>query len=751
MKNQILLTFIGLLFSFLFNNAGSFEKALKYEKKKSLKQLSMSKINGTVVTKDTKEPVPFANVSLEKEGIFVSGTMSDFDGNFVFENLDNGIYSLIIKYIGFVSKKIDDIELKANAMEYIKIELYPCAELLEVVEIRSYAIPLISYDRVSSGGTFTAEEMKRMPARSASSKSQTVAGVYSSNGSMGTVRGARSEGTAIYIDGIKINPSASKTNNNNHNSIGVADKNACSLSLIETPSNVVQEKSKPSLQEENALKSLITATEINDFSKWELWKDLKDNVLNACKDIWRIAPQNRYAVQVLGDDDRPVIDALVILKDKNGNVQWTSKTDNTGKAELWLNMFNDKKIKSPELCVLYGSETYCNLSPKLFSKGINVFRIPAACYVPNHIDIAFVVDATASMSDEIAFLKSDIIDIISSTEDAFAGADINVGSVFYRCFRNSYVTRMLQMGTDKNEVALFINSLSAGEGGDEAVEEALRVAIDSLNWSTSARARLLFLVLDEQPLTDKDVLKTMHHYIENAASRGIRIIPVVGSAESINHALTLEYLMRSIALATNGTYIALTDHSGIGSQHAAPVTDTYEVELLNNLIKRIIFQYCYVPNCEQITFEELIADTTTFSNSEVLFVEINENINAPEEKSPDLIISDFTVPYENDTLNQDQITKNEEILTPDNSLVNAGNLKEISFYPNPTNGKITVNISGKIEALYLYDISGKLLAQYPINREKQRIIDLSNYSTGVYILKFFDNGKAYDAKVLLMR
>jgi hypothetical protein len=55
--------------------------------------------------------------------------------------------------------------------------------------------------------------------------------------------------------------------------------------------------------------------------------------------------------------------------------------------------------------------------------------------------------------------------------------------------------------------------------------------------------------------------------------------------------------MRTFALATNGTYVFLTDDSGVGNAHIKPTTDKYDVEKLNEAIKRVIKQYTQMPDC----------------------------------------------------------------------------------------------------------------------------------------------------------
>lgn len=46
----------------------------------------------------------------------------------------------------------------------------------------------------------------------------------------------------------------------------------------------------------------------------------------------------------------------------------------------------------------------------------------------------------------------------------------------------------------------------------------------------------------------------------------------------------LEFMLRPLVMATNGTYTFLTAHSGIGGDKIEPTIGSYEVEYLNELI-----------------------------------------------------------------------------------------------------------------------------------------------------------------------
>ena len=50
-------------------------------------------------------------------------------------------------------------------------------------------------------------------------------------------------------------------------------------------------------------------------------------------------------------------------------------------------------------------------------------------------------------------------------------------------------------------------------------------------------------------------------------------------------------MLRFFANATGGTYVFLTDHSGVGNSHIEASVGEYEVEQLNNLLIRLIEYY----------------------------------------------------------------------------------------------------------------------------------------------------------------
>lgn len=121
----------------------------------------------------------------------------------------------------------------------------------------------------------------------------------------------------------------------------------------------------------------------------------------------------------------------------------------------------------------------------------------------------------------------------------------------------------------------------------EAVDEALENAVSGHDWSKSARARLLLLVLDAPPHREQAAAERIRLMAAEAAKQGIRIIPVAASGAD----LETEMLMRTLAVATGGTYVFLTDDSGIGDSHKKPEGATPQIMPLNDLLADLIGRY----------------------------------------------------------------------------------------------------------------------------------------------------------------
>ncbi len=466
-----------------------------------------------------------------------------------------------------------------------------------------------------------------------------------------------------------------------------------------TTNKAEREKLKKEMLEAKAVREQLpkarqlTAGEVNDFSKWDLWTDISQEDLAEHAERWSMLPEKRYAVQVVTEEGAPLTNTPVELQSKSGRVLWQAKTDNTGKAELWDKMFDKSDTDAHKIVVKHQSKSYELKDVSIFQEGINTIQVPVACKAAkSQVDIAFVVDATGSMGDEISYLKAELNDVIGRVKDEMPDTRVNLGSVFYRDTGDKYLTRKSNFSTNISKTLDFIKKQNADGGGDypEAVEDALDVALNELNWSDESTSRLLFLVLDAPPHSSEEVNKKMAALTKKAAAKGIRIVPVACSG--IRKAT--EYLMRAMALATNGTYTFLTDHSGIGGSHIEPTTDDYKVELLNDLLVRVITQFSEIPDCDE-RYDDVIDDIINGQGNQQIVWE---------------------------------------------------------YYPNPTKGPFTVKSEENIEEIFVTDLNGKLLMRRTGSRTQNFQLDISDFPSGVYVVKcHFDNDKWESGRIVLVR
>ena len=446
---------------------------------------------------------------------------------------------------------------------------------------------------------------------------------------------------------------------------------------------------------------ILTAGEVNDFGKWTLWPDIAQQDLSEWRQHWQLSPLERYSTQVITEDGFPVAGATVRLKDSRDSLLWQAQSDNTGKCELWNGLFTGSQGKQvASLQAEVDGKTYSLSHPTVFHSGLNVVKVRRPCRALSAVDIAFVVDATGSMGDEIQYLQAELGDVIAQVKDSLASATINLGSVFYRDAGDDYVTRKTDISANISRTVDFIRHQQAGGGGDtpEAVDQALAVAVNELSWTEDAKARLLFLILDAPPHENLQVLASLQQSIRRAAAKGIRIIPVTASGTD----KSTEYLMRSMALATNGTYVFLTDDSGVGNAHIKPTTDQFDVERLNTLLVKIITKYAYMADCQ-----------------------------APKTSTAGTLTG-------------------RAVATVATNATRLGNGYAWKCYPNPASDVLHVELEGEVNELFVADVTGKIVLR-AVPSHRSATIQLGSFSTGIYFLKFF-TGKTWEtARFLVSR
>jgi len=457
----------------------------------------------------------------------------------------------------------------------------------------------------------------------------------------------------------------------------------------------------------------LTAGEVNDFLQWSFWEKSALPTLLSGGKAWSLFPRFRTAVYVQGSEGQPLANVPVDLIGPSGNLMWSALTDNQGHAELWAHLFRDSaQVKGKWTLVAGkpGTQTRQNFDAP--AKGWRTrqleFTLNLPCRNSNKVDVAFVVDATGSMGDELNYLKSELDDVIQKAIARNSSLEFRTAAVVYRDHGDEYLTRFQDF--EKGSAARsFLSAQAAGGGGDfpEAVDEALEVALRRLSWNPEARTRILFIALDAPPHQDELVKIRMQTLTAEAAARGIRIVTLACSGMDAS----AEFLMRSIALATNGTYTSLTDDSKVGGSHRAPVAASLNVQKLNALLADILYRFTWMPDCSK-------PENPSIDSNQVRYVEkwFEQLQDQPNNSNPEGI--------------------------------------RLTVFPNPTTGPFQLRLEGgnlQGSTLHLLDLGGRVVQTWSIERGSDFRPDISHLPSGMYYLALFKDDFRIIQRIILQK
>ncbi|MFN8302390.1 MAG: carboxypeptidase regulatory-like domain-containing protein [Saprospiraceae bacterium] len=665
------------------------------------------------LTDDRGDALIGASVKVLKGNELVRGGITNFEGVYRLE-VAPGVYTVEFSYTGYETRRVTGVNLAAGATTTLDAVLHTAGALQEVV-ITSYKEPLVRADDMSSGATYGAETIHPAPKPSGAVREERAK--KRASGPPADSRVADKEIKMAESGHISEPPgrSAAEKTVGGEPARDIAPAKPASISPEEARSMVFdKDEEKPALKEDAMSDErrgtyaepaphagLLTAGEWNDLHNWSKhWTDLlADGEIGPYEDMYKFYPRRRYAVMLQNEQEYPIVDAEVKLLDRSGNVVWEARTDNVGRAELWADLYSPgASARSQEASAGYRlfafveGKKYEFPTAKPFSEGLNHLKINRECRAPKNVDIVWAVDATGSMGDEIEYLKTEVLDVIGRVQHNNPDLSIRMGTVFYRDQGDEYVVKSSGLSPDIRQTVDYIGRQYAGGGGDypEAVHSALEEAIYRQPWSADAVTRICFLVLDASPHQDPAVIESLQKTIREAARKGIRIVPV--SASGIQK--DTEFLMKFFGLATNGSYVFLTDHSGIGGKHLEPTTDEYKVELLNDLLVRLITEYSSVETCE--------------GKSAIRF---------------------------DDPQNQQQQDPNWQAF----------------YYPNPASDQFTLELPCTVQSVTLYDAEGKAVHKLEKPLEGRNTVLVADLPEGFYTIRILKDGRMQSGKIMIVR
>ncbi len=327
----------------------------------------------------------------------------------------------------------------------------------------------------------------------------------------------------------------------------------------------------------------LTAGEWKDAENLDFWYELlRDNEWYELMNQRHLFVNRFIRVTVKDESGAPCFNVPLQLLDSDLKVLYEARTDINGVALLPADL--DKDGVEPawigaagEYYPIEKDEAHITL---------------ASSSVAGQLDLMLMVDTTGSMRDELQYLQKELEDVISRVSGSAESLSIRVSVNFYRDEGDEYVIRSFDFTEDISKAVSQLNVQTTAGGGDypEAVHKALDDIVHGHQWRNDA-VKLCFFVLDAPPHKDQEIQginAAMTKTVSDAAIQGIRIIPVASSGVDTE----TEFLLRSWALMTGGTYTFLTNHSGIGNDHLEPTIGEYKVEKLNECLIRIICEYC---------------------------------------------------------------------------------------------------------------------------------------------------------------
>ena len=120
-----------------------------------------TQVQGKVSDGSTGEPILVGIVALYKSGSLITGTDTDFDGNYFFSDVDPGTYDIEVSCVGYANQRIADVVVKAGKVTIVDVAISEGIEMPNCY-ILNYKVPLIDFWDTTSGMIFTSELLEEL-------------------------------------------------------------------------------------------------------------------------------------------------------------------------------------------------------------------------------------------------------------------------------------------------------------------------------------------------------------------------------------------------------------------------------------------------------------------------------------------------------------------------------------------------------------------------------------------------------------
>ncbi len=331
----------------------------------------------------------------------------------------------------------------------------------------------------------------------------------------------------------------------------------------------------------------------------------------------------RYLLEVTDAKGRPVHDAEVAVQRPGlaQPVMW-ARTDTAGRVWLHPRAFMAAGVNEERtlgVAVRKGTTQSHTTLQRGQTQALQVQLGALSAWAGQaqrpRLDLVFLIDATGSMGDEIAKLKSSMRAVAQQISQLPGQPDICYGLVAYRDRGDAFLTRSHDFTDDLGAFQNVLARVQAGGGGDtpEALNEALHETVHGLSWRADA-ARMVVLVADAPPHLDYGgCMEPPEAYgfnppggrrpglgrpgacpqydrdMQAALAKGIKLFTIGASGlDPVG-----EYIYRQMAQYTAGRFVFLT-YKDAANPGSGPGTQTphdvgqYSVQTLDRLIVKLV-------------------------------------------------------------------------------------------------------------------------------------------------------------------
>lgn len=348
----------------------------------------------------------------------------------------------------------------------------------------------------------------------------------------------------------------------------------------------------------------LNAGEIDDNADWDTYQEYRRNFMNQSYMAYAVRDldtTDRQIIQVVDENGLPVLGACVEVYNGESFIT-ASRSYATGLTLFFPNLYSEtvRYLESFRLVVSKDNVSVESTLDRDTIGGLTSVTLPLSQSQETvQLDVMFLLDATGSMSDEIAQLQDNIL-AVSAQLDALPNAvDVRFGLVAYRDRGDEYVTRVYDFTDDVQVFQANLASVQAGGGGDypESLNEGLYMALNAVNWRGEDAIKLVFLVADAPPHVDYANDADYSILVQDALALGIKIHPIASSGLQPEG----EYILRQIGQFTMGHFLFLTYEGGVAGTTGEDRPDLevgeardeqgigdYSVAQLDELVLRLI-------------------------------------------------------------------------------------------------------------------------------------------------------------------